>query len=487
MNKSFYLIALILVVFFSSEIFAVDKTVTKTADTNDGVCDADCSLREAIITSTAGDTVVFSGLFSSAQTITLTLGEINILADLTINGTGAGLLTISGNNLSRVFIVPAGVIVSFNDLTIADGNTSDLLGGGAVNSRGTVTISNSIITNNIAIEAGGGIFSRGTLTVNNSTIRNNTASDMGLGSSGGGIFTRGTATITNSTISNNQATDIGGGSEAGGIFSRDMITVHNSTISGNSATSGGGIFVRDTGDLVNVTITNNSATDGGGIYDNGGSVINCRNAIIAGNTATVSSPDFFGVATSQGSNLIGNTSGSSGWIISDKLDMSPVLGVLANNGGRTLTHALLAGSPAIDAGDNCVVSSCISPPFTTDQRGFPRQFEGGTFSLLLNVDIGAFEYRLGPTAAAVTISGRVFSPDGRGVPHALVLLTNPHGETKTARTSSFGYYRIDGIPAGETQVVSVLSKSFQFASVVISANEDLFDLNFVGISDSKGH
>src|ERR1043166_6678164 len=83
--------------------YAAELTVTKTQDTNDGVCDADCSLREAVAAAASGDTIVFSSLFNTPQTITLSLGQITIDKSLTITGTGQDLVTISGNNASRIF------------------------------------------------------------------------------------------------------------------------------------------------------------------------------------------------------------------------------------------------------------------------------------------------------------------------------------------------------------------------------------------------
>src|SRR5438128_2062441 len=83
--------------------FAATLTVTKVEDTNDGVCDADCSLREAVSAAASGDTVVFSSLFNSPQTITLILGQIPIDKNLTITGTGQDLVTVSGNMAGRLF------------------------------------------------------------------------------------------------------------------------------------------------------------------------------------------------------------------------------------------------------------------------------------------------------------------------------------------------------------------------------------------------
>src|SRR4051812_20248475 len=90
--------------FAAISTYAANLTVTKIEDTNDGVCDADCSLRVAVVAAASGDTVVFSSLFSSPQTITLVNGQITIDKNLTINGTGQGLVTFSGNNASRIFL-----------------------------------------------------------------------------------------------------------------------------------------------------------------------------------------------------------------------------------------------------------------------------------------------------------------------------------------------------------------------------------------------
>src|SRR5689334_14925132 len=86
---------------FAATASAATLVVTKTDDTNDGVCDTDCSLREAVVVAAADDTVVFSSLFNTPQTVTLTLGQLAIIRNLTINGPGPDILTISGNSASR--------------------------------------------------------------------------------------------------------------------------------------------------------------------------------------------------------------------------------------------------------------------------------------------------------------------------------------------------------------------------------------------------
>ena len=117
------LLVLFLCLFAATGLCASTLTVTKIEDTNDGACDADCSLREAVTAAASGDTVVFSSLFNSPQTITLTLGQIAIDKNLTITGTGQNLVTISGNNAGRIFFVNvSGVTLNVSSMTFRDGN-----------------------------------------------------------------------------------------------------------------------------------------------------------------------------------------------------------------------------------------------------------------------------------------------------------------------------------------------------------------------------
>ncbi|HEX8287280.1 MAG TPA: CSLREA domain-containing protein [Pyrinomonadaceae bacterium] len=104
---------LLIVLIFSSSVLANSATftVTKIVDTNDGTCNTDCSLREAVAaanTAVTDDVIEFDpALFGSAQTIKLDGEELRLFANfggLTINGTGANLLTIDGDNRSRIFL-----------------------------------------------------------------------------------------------------------------------------------------------------------------------------------------------------------------------------------------------------------------------------------------------------------------------------------------------------------------------------------------------
>ncbi|MEH2025291.1 DUF4347 domain-containing protein [Nostoc sp.] len=428
-------------------------TVNNTKDADDG--DANngiTTLREAInlANATAGDdAIAFGGVFSDTtpDIITLTSGQLKITDDLTILGTGASLLTVSGNNASRVFEISGlGRDVSIDGLKIANGNDSGIL----VNNNTLLSLSNSNVSDNTSTSSGGGIDNKGTLKLTNTNVSGNTATSNGGGinstgilsltkssvsdntaaSSGGGINNTGILTLTESSVSGNTATSIGGGiyseenlklnnstvsnntaNSGAGIyngeaaFSFGTATLTNSTVSGNKALeNGGGIYNLNTFSLINSTITNNTADSNGDGVGNGGGVFNSEpttytgglvvvgNTIIAGNFDKSNSgdinPDVSGSSFSDsGNNLIGNQTGSTDFTTSTLVGsnagpIDPKLGPLQNNGGATLTYALLAGSPAIDAGNNSLVATSV----TTDQRGagFNRIFHN-------KVDIGTYE------------------------------------------------------------------------------------------------
>jgi CSLREA domain-containing protein len=335
-----------------------DFVVTNTADggTN-GTCDAfgtgdGCTLREAInaANNSAGPDYI---TFRSGVTGTITLGgtELTLSSDITITGPGANLLSVSGNNASRVFRVDAGSNVVLSGLTVMNGNVNRDSGGGGIRNYGVLNVANCIISGNtVNGSTGGGIGNNnsGNLTVTNSTISGNYGSN-----GGGGIYSDfAVLTVTNSTISGNSV----GNSLGGGILSYGVTTVTNSTISGNYSGSPG---------------------FGGGIARGNGS-ISLLNTIVAGNNA-MSGVDFFGTLNSLGHNLIGNTSNTTitGDTTGNILNQSAQLAPLGNYGGTTPTHALLSNSPAINNG------TATGAP-TTDQRGYLRPING-------RIDIGAFE------------------------------------------------------------------------------------------------
>jgi hypothetical protein len=396
--------------------------LTDVADANtaDGVCDSDgvaageqCTLRAAIeqANALAGDDNIS---FSVTGTITLTLGELVISQNLTINGPGMSQLTVSGNNASRVFSISSGVTATINSLTVTGGNGVGAIesgSGGGISSRGTLNLADVSVSGNTASGAGGGIrsFATTSLVLDSCTINGNTAAQFG-----GGIYiaSAGTLNISDSTISNNTANRLGGFT-GGGIDSSSDLTLTNSTISGNSVPNGpdngGGIWLSGTATITHCTITNNTvanaAGNAGGIRRSGATVT-LRNTIVAANTNNSTIPDVLSSSTSAGSftssgyNLIGNVGTDTNFTATGDqtgtgaAPLDPKLDSLANNGGQTQTHALRIASPALDKGNSFGLS--------TDQRGEPRPFDIPTIDAATggdNSDIGAFELQTSPPAA----------------------------------------------------------------------------------------
>jgi hypothetical protein len=256
-----------------------------------------------------------------------------------------------------------------------------------------VTVTGSTISGNSA-DAGGGIYA-GYASVTKSTISGNSASDRG-----GGIYNYGDLTVTDSTISGNSA-DTGGG-----IYSStDLIglrtTIQNSTISGNTASTAGGALFNYNGLTVIdfSTITLNEAPDGagGGVASYGDTYTRtrARSSIIAGNIG--GDVEFlFGNTNSfqsMGYNLIGTGNALGRFILEgDQTGIAdPLLEPLADNGGVTMTHALRAGSPAIDAGNPSAAAGSGGVPMF-DQRGAPfGRIVDCDGTLGARIDIGAFE------------------------------------------------------------------------------------------------
>jgi hypothetical protein len=316
-------------------VFAVPApaaTLT-VANTNDGGAG---SLREALLSSSSGDSIVFTGLTLPA-TITLTSDELHISHNLAITGPGASSLTISGGNLYRVF-ENDGNTVTISGMTIVNGagkGTTSYPGlGGAIYTYGNLTLTAVAFSSNSATE-GGAIWNDGILNVTNCVISGNTAATGMFSGEGGAIFNYGTLTITGSILSSNKAT--GANANGGGIATLYLgtanpgaLTVTNTTISGNSAvTEGGGIMNGSaTITITNSTISGNSGSQGAGIENDG-------------------------IATISGSTISRNTGTASG-------------GGIFSNGGLTITNSTVSGNSAFsDGGGIESGGTALSISFTT--------------------------------------------------------------------------------------------------------------------------
>ncbi len=548
-------------------------TLTVTNNNNSGTG----SLRQQIINANDGDKIIFAAGLNGSIFLS---SALPIDKNLTINGPGANILSVEGRSSptgSRVFSVFTST-VKISDLRIANGFSSGAGGGITVESGGNLTLNNCVVSGNTA-ESGGGviIFNNSTLTITNSTFTGNTSFVEG-----GGISNRGgTLTLINSTINGNEAPRGGGVSVENGTA-----TILNSTISSNS-----------TGD------SSTSNVGGLRIIFNSPQTANVmlKNTIVANNSASfapiadfgVSIADVGGTVNSQGNNLIGNTAGGNGFIASDLLNINPQLAALADNGGTTPTQALMAGSPAVDAGNNsgapatdqrgaarpvgssvdigafesgvtvtsgntptgsnvntslgavsltfsgvstagtttqipispsttgtlpggytfgagypafeitttavytAPISVCLQVPGVTTlavfnalnlfhgeggvliDRTSSRNFATKTICAIVNsLSPFAVAQNLAPTAANVSISGRVVTANQRGISKARVSITDQNGETRTALTNPFGNFRFADVGVGQTYIINIRHKEYQFNSQVLTVSEEIQNADF---------
>ena len=482
---------------------AATFTVTKTADTNDGTCNADCSLREAILAANANpgdDTVVLPGgtyvlsIAGQSEDAGAT-GDLDINGGLTIQGDGWDQTIIDANHTDRVIQILGDATVTINGVHITRGKTPDGDVGGGIFNQGSLLLNNSKVSANSAFatdcmaSSGGGIYNQDQLTLENTTVTDNSATwgggiynggnltisksliNANNGANGGGIKHSGsTATITQSSILDNHAMifcqsgfaqvgNFGGGvfvsgwieledtlisgnedrsaaiyaypaastvilsrttlsnNVKGGIYNQGAtIKISNSTISSNG---GNGVSNTHAGQaiLTSSTISLNGGLSGGLSNTTDGSFI-VRNSLVAGNSGSTTR-DISGTFSSDGYNLIGISNGGAGFTaVGDQVGtiaspIDPKLDVLKDNGGYTPTHALLPGSPAIDAANPTGCTDHDNLPLTIDQRHASRP--SGS-----QCDIGSFEaiasqleinYTSGAPGSYFTLTGKDFQPN----------------------------------------------------------------------------
>ena len=298
--------------------------------------------------------------------------------------------------------------------TLFEGNSAgDDAGGLTLRTDTVVTITGATVINNVAADNSGGIYvlNGSSTSVTESSISGNTAADFG----GGAWVTGGaTATFERSTLANNEATSGGGG---GADVTAAGVEFINSTISGNTTGGvGGGLYLElDPADpvmysqsLMGTTLFNNNADgEGGGIYAGYYSAPSISGSIVSGNSSSVFAPDVYSqttnvnptfslIGTNAGSLLVESPLDANGNIIGGSTGgvVDAMLGPLQDNGGPTMTHLPLAGSPVIDAGDPVVADG-------TDQIGNARVWDGGANMPGGIVDMGSVEYLSQPDSTFI--------------------------------------------------------------------------------------
>lgn len=419
------------------------NVVASTADAGTG------SLRQAVVDACNAGVITFAPSLAD-ETITLMSGEIGIAQALTIDGVTAPGLAVSGNNTSRIFNVTSGGNLNLTRLILQRGNPGTSASGGAIFVDGAAVALDTVTLRNNSAQRGGGLLVyKGKGTITNSTIISNTAIQGG----GLNVDIAATAAVFNSTIAYNRSVLFSGG----GIINFGNLTLENSTVSGNrAATDGGGI--RLTGSSISAvinhsTITSNTADDNGGGISRSAGTATVRNTIVAGNFDTPNNagsgtkhPDISGALSGNAYNLIGTLTGATGTIGTgtDLIRPVPGLGPLADNGGPTLTHALLPGSPAYNAGD-----PLFEPPPVTDQRGLPRDDAR-------RIDIGPFELADTPQAGSLVVNS-VADPGSGGCTVGECTLREALTAANTAPNVLLPDFITFNIPGSGVQTITPLS------------------------------
>lgn len=423
---SFFLLILVWIASGQQQVAQAGANILVNTTVDELNTDGDCSLREAIRAANTDLPVDACQAGSGADTITLptglyalaiagrnenlsATGDLDITGGLVISGADEAVTLINGNGLDRVFEIFGPAAVTISEVTIQGGNPGTSAGGPEVYGGGisifgnaTLTMNQATLQNNTAYQGGGLENNGGVATLSQVRISQNSASYMG------GIHSTGTLHLIECTIQGNTSTFY-----SAGVHSEYSLILEKSTVSGNIAgTNGGGLYIHSgTAEILNSTVSGNqiSGYQGGGIWVYYQAHVNITNSTISNNAGgggvynyhegpggPLQDPNIYFINTLLSSNTYSNCAKStnappygslghnldSGQTCSlggpgDLTNTPASLGLLQENGGPTLTHALLGGSLAIDAGDN---TGCPM----TDQRGVLRP-QGGT------CDIGAYE------------------------------------------------------------------------------------------------
>lgn len=423
-------------------LFTVDSnTDTVDATIGDRIC-ADavgrCTLRAAVHEANAnpsgGDIIIFA--LPSPSVISLTQGQMSVTGpNIYIVGPGARRLTVQrdpSSPQSRVFSVTSSNL-TLRGMTIRNGSGDHLTSGGAIatGASSTVRLTEVALLNNSSAWTGGAVLNGGNLTIMRSLIAGNSAF-----SAGGAIRndSGATARIVNSTITNNHCA-----AQCGAI-------------------ANGGTLI-----LVNDTISHNTSV--GGLYSivNTGDPITILNTILGPDNGP--EPSLSGAFNSLGNNIVTDARGSTGFAngvnndqVSENDAINPLLGELTNNGGHTDTRPLLSGSPAVNAGNSCILNgSCALPPgpllfLRWDQRILYFRPAGGT------VDVGSFEFGANMVTGTGSFTGRYSPSNGQHLNSIVIHTDTETNEKKYAVMGPFGTYRFQNHKPGVVYVQEIRSK-----------------------------
>lgn len=343
--------------------------VTNIADSTNGTCDINCSLRDAVSAANDGDTITFGSQFNTPTTITLLQGQILIAKSLTIAGPGSSSLSISGNNAGRIFRISDGAVVSLSGMTLRDGrigaNANDVFGGGILVTDSTLSLTNMVLRNNTASFSGtnptitlgfGGAIAiyNSVLSVTTSRISNNN------GHTFGGIYsTSGIVSVVSSTIASNTGIGLAASQD-------DTLNISTSTISGNKVGVSGSIGTK-------ISINNSLVVNNELGVENGGGMLQVDQSSIESNCCS-------GGISNRGTAIIRRTR-----IRSNTRSILPIPsgGAIFNDGTLNLIESTLSGNNSTSSGAGIyntgrifVTNSTISGNSVSTGRG------GGLFNNL---------------------------------------------------------------------------------------------------------
>lgn len=462
-------------------VHASSMTVTTLDDTI--AADGFCSLREAMTNAnnndqsgstecTAGTAGLDTITFSVVGTITLGSQLPAITETLTINGPGASLLTISGNNLLRIMAVNAGTL-NLSNVTLANGNAIDM-NGGAIRNNATLSVTNTTFYSNTTNSNGGAVHNGGTASIANSTFISN-SSPISLTGGYGGAINNGAGAIslmiTNTTFYTNSAAIVGGGVRVG----TGTATIVNSTFSGNltggyggaidggagstllitnttfytnsAAISGGGINVGiGSVAIATSTFSGNTAPNGGGIVSGNGGTLSMTNTNFYSNTASTGGGfiNYLGTANITGTNFYSNTATTGGGIYNSTSGTLTV-----TSGTLTGNHSTSGGGLVNDGGLSIISNTAFLNNIASSGSGGGGilNINNGTLTLLSsnfssNSAVGSNGGGISLITGTLTVSNTYFysnttSNQGGGIsnyPGGILNITNSRFYSNTATT-----------------------------------------------------
>lgn len=423
-------LSLLFCIFAVIGISAATLVVTKTDDTDDGICDADCSLREAIRVAAPNDTVIFSALFNSTQTITLGLGQIEIDKPVTITGPGSGFLDISGNNANRILHIHSAGNVFFTGMTLRNAQLIAInfgTGGAILMSQSNLTLTDVVLRNNAVgvyppggqtgTGYGGAIYSsNSTLSLINSTISNNFLPGWPNHGSGGGIYANGSTDIyiVGSVLSGNRE---------GALVGGRIVSLIDSVIKDNRGQTAPANGTGVSGSRV--TATNSRITDNNGVGIGGGTTLTIDRCIITGNEGGGVSNG--GLGTITNTVIHENSDNGLPWNISGGVHNGGTLYI--TNTSITNNTASVSGGGIYNSGDLFLTNSSVIDNVSTHGAGIYNNNSSGEYVLVTNSTIAGNEVDHAGAGAVIFRNSIITNVFGSIISQGNNLLRNSFGSS----------------------------------------------------------